>query len=52
MRKRKPAKYNRVNHGELSGSAADAEAEHEHGQKTKHFVFEQNTQPDSNVLAK
>ena len=31
MRKRKPAQYDRIDHGELSGCAADTEAENEHG---------------------
>jgi hypothetical protein len=42
----------RVDDGELGSCAADAQAEDKHGQKTKRFVFEQYTQPDSNVLSK
>jgi hypothetical protein len=52
MRKRKSAQCDRINHRELSGGAADTESENEHSQKTKRFVFEQNTQPDSNILSK
>ena len=52
MRKRKPAQHDSIDDGKLSGRTADTESENEHGQKTKGFVFEQNTQPDSNVLPK
>ena len=39
MRKREAAQDDRVDHGELRGRTADAESEHEDGQKTKRFLF-------------
>ena len=52
MRKRKSAQHESINQGELRGHAADAEGEHEHGEKTKGFFFEQNTQADADILTK
>ena len=37
MRKRKSAEHERVDDGELRRHAADAEREHEHGEKAKRF---------------
>jgi hypothetical protein len=36
----------------LSGSAADAETQHKHRQKKKHFVLPQNAKADPNILPK
>jgi hypothetical protein len=52
MLKRKTSQHDRVDNGELRGGAADAEAEHEHGQKAKRFVLPQNAKADSNILTK
>ena len=52
MRKRQTAQRDRVYHGELRGGTANAQAEDEHGEKTKSFVLEQNTEADSHILTK
>jgi hypothetical protein len=52
MGKGKSAQHDCIDHSELSGRAAYAEAEYKHSQKTKKFVFEQNTKPDSDILEK
>jgi len=36
----------------LGCCTADAETKHEHREKTKRFVFEQNTESDSDILTK
>ena len=52
MRKRKTTQHDRIHDGELGGCEANAQAEHEHGQKTKGFVLEQDTEADSHILTK
>src|SRR5437667_11427 len=52
MWKRQTAQRYGVYHGELRGGTANAQAEHKHGQETKGFVLEQNTETDSHILTK
>ena len=52
MRKGKAAQHDRVDDRELRHRAADAEREHEHGEKTKNFVLQQDAKTDTNILAK
>ena len=51
MRKRKPAQHDRVDDRELRHRAADAEREHEDGEKTKNFVLQQDAESDTDVLS-
>jgi hypothetical protein len=50
MRKREPAQDNGVNYRELGGRAANAESEHEDGQKTKRFLLNENAETDAEIL--
>jgi hypothetical protein len=52
MREGESAQHDRVNDGELGCCTPNAETKHEHCQKTKRLVFEQNTQSDSDILTK
>src|SRR5262249_15601311 len=52
MRKGKPAQRDGIDDGKLRRGAPDAKREHKHSQKTKNFVFEENSQPHSNILTK
>ncbi len=50
MRKGKPAQHDRVHDRELRHRAADAEREHEDGEKEKGPVLEKNAETDPKVL--
>src|SRR6266566_5515813 len=52
MREGESAQHDRVNDCELGCCTANAETKHEHCQKTKRFVFKQDSQSDSNILTK
>ena len=52
MRKGKPAEHDRVDDRELRHGAADAEREHENGEKTKDFVLQKDAESDAHVLTK
>src|SRR6266566_5676587 len=46
MGKREAAQNDRVDDCELGGRPADAESEHKHGQKTKRFLLDEDTETD------
>src|SRR5215510_4738854 len=50
MWKGKASQQDCVDDRELRCRAADAETEHEHGQKAKRLVFGQNAETDANIL--
>src|SRR5439155_23289125 len=52
MWKRQTAQRYGVYHGELRGGTANAQAEHEHGQKTKRLLLQQKAQSDAHILSK
>jgi hypothetical protein len=50
MREGKAPEDEGVDDGELSGDAADAKREHGHREDTEHFLLNQNTETDVEVL--
>ena len=50
MGKREAAQNDRVDDCELRGRPADAESQHKHGQKTKRFLLNENTETDAEIL--
>ena len=52
MGEREPAQHKTVDNGELRGRRTNSESEYEHGENTKRFLLEQDTETNTHILKK